>query len=80
MPPPTLAKNATEDAPNPKPYNISGSGKIKYIIVTPNKPRPTVIIPLTTPLENAICNAPPKDERAASVVRTLDLVATLIPI
>ena len=79
MPPPTLAKRAMELAPIPKPATTEASWKMTYRMVTPSRPIPTTVAPITAPLEKAIRRAGLRPCIAAAAVRTLARTATLMP-
>ncbi len=80
MPPPTLAKRATELAPKPKPFMVFGSFKSRNRKLTPSRPKPTTEKPITAPPEKAISKALLMLFFAACAVFTLDLVAAFMPI
>src|SRR5580704_9690638 len=83
MPPPTRMNMASSAAPKPKPSSTSGAFA-RYSSTTtaaPNNPRPTVNIPATPPVRNAIRNAlrsPPS--RAAAATRTLPRTVSDMPV
>ena len=84
MPPPTRANSAIEEAPSENPKSSLGSGippspRQSVRPTTPARPRPTTLIPMTVPEENATFKASPIDVCAASVVRTLAVVAVRMP-
>ena len=79
IPPPTLANNAIEDAPKPKPAIIDGDSNRTHITVTPSNPTPTTVSPITLPVLNATLNALFKPSSAASAVLEFPLTAMFIP-
>ena len=79
IPPPTRANRAMELAPNPNPATAPMSWKITYRMVTPSRPMPTTVTPITVPLEKAIRNAGFNPRIAAAAVRMLARTATFIP-
>ena len=68
-----------ELAPNPKPATTLMSWKIRYRMVTPNRPMPTTVTPITVPLEKATRRAGFNPVMAAAAVRTLARTAMFIP-
>ena len=75
--------NASSAAPKPKPSSTSGALPLYSSTTTaaPNRPRPTVNIPATPPVRNAIRIAdrsPPS--RAAAATRTLPRTHSDIPV
>ncbi len=94
MPPPTRANSAMDEAPSEKPditdsrrdsWDSSPVPKPKILVysrnnaTSPARPSPTTDIPITVPPEKATPRALGRPDLAAWVVRTLALVATLIP-
>ena len=79
MPPPTLANRAMELAPKPNPATTVMSWKMAYRMVTPRRPIPTTVTPITVPLEKAIRKAGFRPWIAAVAVLTFARTATLMP-
>ncbi len=79
IPPPTLAKSAIDEAPNPKAATVFISWKIIYKIDIPRMPIPTTDTPITAPLENATLRPELRLTLAAAAVRVFALIAILIP-
>ena len=70
-------------APKPNPSRTTGAFSRKRMTTrdAPTSPRPTVVIPTTPPVRNAICTALAASFwRAASATRTLARTASHIPL
>ena len=83
IPPPTRINIASIAAPKPKPSRTTGAFSRNKITTrdAPTRPRPTVVIPTTPPVRNAICTAlVPSFWRAASATRTFARTASHMPL
>ncbi|MFN8168332.1 MAG: hypothetical protein U0S36_06080 [Candidatus Nanopelagicales bacterium] len=85
MPPPTRMNIASSAAPKPKPSSTVGASPLNRMTTTaaPSRPRPTVNMPATPPVRNAIfiafCSAP-SVSFAAAATRTLPRTASHMPV
>src|SRR2546421_3761616 len=82
MPPPTRRNRASNEPPNPKPTRMAEAvfWKMAMMTVAPKRPRPTVNMPAMPPVRKATLRAAGSDpDLAAAAVRTLPLVASVMP-
>ena len=73
------AKALVDEAPKAKPATMAASWKMTHRMVTPRRPMPTTVMPMTVPVRKATRSAGFRPSMAAVAVRVLPIVAMRMP-